>query len=321
MINKCSYCNCSLSLIRKNVSHFDDQQKTCTLLKCHSCGLIFTYPDIDAKNLSLYYSKEYYGTHDEKFVFGIENLTSWLNKRLSIKIYKQYISQANVDKKVRVLDIGCGRGLLLKHFNSLGCECYGVERKGVFKTEKRDNVNYYTNSLHEIKFPQNSFDIVILWHVLEHIQDPNKLIIEVKRILKTNGFLWVAVPNFESFQSKIFDNYWFHLDLPRHRVHFSIDSLKTLLKSSSLEIKEYSTFSFEQNIYGFLQSLMNKISLKEQNHKFYQQIKKNNKYFSLPAFIKGVLTVFILIPLALIEYLFSGFLKKGSVLICKIRPV
>jgi SAM-dependent methyltransferase len=156
----------------------------------------------------------------------------------------------------RVLDIGCGDGKLLAALAARGFECTGTElnprvREGL---PAGIDVRVVTGGVTQAGLPAQAFDVVVLRHVLEHLPDPFETLHEVRRIIKPEGTLIIAVPNLASWQARRTREHWFHLDLPRHLYHFSPNTLGRALEHSGFRLERMSHFSFEQNPYGWLQS-------------------------------------------------------------------
>jgi ubiquinone/menaquinone biosynthesis C-methylase UbiE len=176
-------------------------------------------------------------------------------------------------------------------------------------------MHIYREKLEDIVFAEGFFDAVVIWHVLEHIDDPISMIQETARILRPGGMLAVAVPNFGSLQAGIFRESWFHLDLPRHRYHFTPDTLLSCLNKNGFSVIGRHTFSLEQNPFGSIQSLYNKVMPSTKPNRFYSLLKNIQGPSSALSFLLwAALTVFVF-PFALLEYLISGLLGKGATFI------
>jgi hypothetical protein len=100
---------------------------------------------------------------------------------------------------------------------------------------------------------------VIIWHVLEHLENPQQTLALISRLLKPGGLLYLEVPNLDSLQARSAGKNWFHLDLEHHLYHFSKNGLHRLLLSTGFRIEKTTTLSFEQGPYGALQSWLNSI--------------------------------------------------------------
>jgi SAM-dependent methyltransferase len=114
-------------------------------------------------------------------------------------------------------------------------------------------------NLAAVRYPDASFDQVIVWHVLEHLPDPRETLVEIRRILKPGGRIVVSVPNFNSLQARWAGPAWFHLDLPRHIYHFNARGLQSLLADCGFTCRRAHHFSIRQNPFGWLQSALNRL--------------------------------------------------------------
>lgn len=312
----CPVCQCPGTFCLGQYPEFDNASNTFSLFQCQDCRTVFTTPIKTNLEMAPYYDHQYYGSERQKFIAPIE----WLIKALNFLLAKFIFHKGKlIAGTSTILDIGCGRGQLLHHLCNLGVNCHGVEREDTFSSETKNGITLHARNLRDIRFPEAYFDTIILWHVLEHVCDPMILLQEIRRILKPGGKLWIAVPNMDSFQSHFFKKHWFHLDIPRHRFHFSLFSLTRLLSSCGFNILNQHTFSLEQNIYGFFQSFMNWISFNEKPHLFYECLKFNSGLRSPLVMLKGTLTMIFISIFAVLEFVISGFTGKGAVLVCEVE--
>lgn len=228
-------------------------EKKRSLRTCAACGTGETYPKPDAAALEAQYSEAYYGPNNVKFVAIVEAIVAGMTRIRAARI------NALMRSRGRVLEIGCGRGLLLHQLAQLGHECYGIERSELAarRAGQIEGLHVYTQPLEECHFSEQHFDAVLLWHVLEHLDHPQKTLALISQQLRTGGLLYLEVPNFSSLQSQLTEGNWFHLDLQHHLFHFSTEGLTQLLLSSGFRIEKTTTFSLEQGPYGVLQSWLN----------------------------------------------------------------
>jgi 2-polyprenyl-3-methyl-5-hydroxy-6-metoxy-1,4-benzoquinol methylase len=313
---ECEFCNKHRFVYLFEASSFDNPSKRFSVYKCVNCNIARTFPVLTEAAINPYYQESYYGAWNKKFNPLIENVINYINRMRAEKIHK--LANRNIDKDdyrmLRVLDVGCGRGLLLKELNKLNFECYGVERPGYKFESDLVNMNLFTQDLKTIKFQDNWFDIVIMWHSLEHIMNSTSLVEEVQRILKPGGMFIVSVPNFGGFQSKLFQSMWFHLDLPRHTHHFSRNNLEKYLLNCGFSSFSISTYSFEQSVYGFIQSSLNILFPSNLSNQLYSLLKVGGQSSKSPKIFFWLPIIFILFPIAFFEFLISGLFHQGAVL-------
>ena len=118
-------------------------------------------------------------------------------------------------------------------------------------------------ALHELNFPAASFDVVVMWHVLEHVSDPRPTVAEVSRILRPGGVFLVGVPNFGSPEARLTKAGWFHLDVPRHLSHHTPASLEAVLNAAGLQPRWRSFLAPEYDTFSFVQSLLNWLGVRQ----------------------------------------------------------
>ena len=224
------------------------------LLVCRLCGTGRVHPFPDRAQLKIIYSDEYYGgENDGKFRPFLEpivqRVSAWKAQRLA----------KGLPPGSRILDLGCGRGTMLGTFANLGLEVHGVEvsERAARGADSRAEI-HIAERLSDVRLTSESFDRVVIWHVLEHLVNPRETLLEVHRILKPSGQVVIAVPNFSSLQARWAGPVWFHLDLPRHLHHFPLEALRNLIEGCGLRCHATRHFSFRQNPFGWVQSAVNR---------------------------------------------------------------
>lgn len=225
------------------------------LVQCADCGLGSLHPRPSAARVSSFYPAEYYGTPDAKFEPLVE-----AGVRFGAK-YRASTLLKGLKPGSRVLDVGCGRGVMLRGILDLGHHAHGVEISAAAAegVDPRAQVRIAPR-LEDARYEDSSFDAVILWHVLEHLPRPDETLQEISRILKPGGRLVIAVPNSRSFQASWAGAGWFHLDLPRHLFHFSDRTLSRLVNRQGFRVTSLQHFALLQNSFGWLQSCLNRLS-------------------------------------------------------------
>lgn len=226
------------------------------VLRCPACGYGWTDPAPADSEIGRWYPPAYYGRENVRFNALFERLTRWFRRRRAGEI-------ASRVPPGRVLDVGCGRGLILGTLKGWGYETHGVElsEEAAWHARHRMGAEMHVGDFAHAKLEPGTFDAVIFWHSLEHFRKPVDALLHAHRLLKRGGLLVVAVPNSDSVQARMFRADWFHLDVPRHYVHFGARSLDSLLLRAGFKLETTRHFCFEQNPYGWLQSFYNAFEL------------------------------------------------------------
>ncbi|MDA0587981.1 MAG: class I SAM-dependent methyltransferase [Planctomycetota bacterium] len=248
--NPCVICGGTTALRKYSIEGVSEQ-----LVECVSCGLGSLFPMPDVTRIKSFYPAEYYGTPSAKFEPLVESGVR-AGSRARVRSLLKGIPAGS-----HVLDVGCGRGVMLRAALDLGYTAHGVEisAEAAAGVDPRAHVRI-ASDLTEAGYETNSMDAVVLWHVLEHLPQPGRTLSEIRRILKPGGRLVLAVPNFASWQSRWAGADWFHLDLPRHLYHFSPDTLSLLLHRHGFAKQSCRHFAALQNPFGWLQSAFNRAS-------------------------------------------------------------
>jgi SAM-dependent methyltransferase len=217
-----------------------------------------------------------------------------------------------------VLDIGCGQGLFLKQFADRGWRAVGIEvsSSAAFHARELLGLDVLVGEQATKELESDSFDIIGLWHVLEHVVQPRALLREVRRVLKNDGKLLLSVPNFGSLEARVGKKNWFHLDVPRHVSHFTEDSLQTTLDATGWEVMKKTYFTPEYDFFSFVQTAQNVCGL--EMNLLYRIIRsgelrsKDAEETSLVQKILAVVTspLFALVSLAYVPI--ANVLQQGS---------
>src|SRR5436190_4415371 len=227
------------------------------IAQCTNCGLAFTDPV--PQEWKRYYPEFYYGDpRTKRFPAIIE----WLQNGLYVSRARRI--QRLAGKPGRVLDIGCGRGHLLRAFQRCGWDVAGTEMSESAAAFARQQLNLpvHVGELVDMNLPADSFDAAVMWHVLEHFERPQHVVHEVYRLLRPGGIFLVAVPNFGSIEGRAARDKWFHLDVPRHLTHFTSNVLMQSLKQAGFQIETMSYRSLEYDFFSAAQSFLNRSGLR-----------------------------------------------------------
>lgn len=203
------------------------------LIKCLGCGLLFTHPKPEIGLITKYYLSKDYTSHNTS-INSLKNLLYKLARNISLRRKLRMIE--NHSGQGTLLDIGAGTGDFLNTCHKKGWNVYGVEpnnraRKLAFHEHGLD---LYEN-LQESTFKKGSLDVVTMWHVLEHLENPLEQLKLNYKLLKPDGLMVVALPNYESWDADYYGKYWAAYDVPRHLFHFSKQSIIKLSEKAGFE--------------------------------------------------------------------------------------
>ena len=209
----------------------------------------------------------------------------------------------------RLLDVGAGRGRFVASARGAGYCARGIEPspRGV-EAALRDGVGLHRAGWEDAEVEPESLDAVIFWHVLEHLDDPAAAAARAATWLRPGGVLLAGVPNLDSWQARIGGDRWYHLDVPRHRVHFTPRGLEAMLRRAGLEPLSTHHLLAEHNPFGMWQSLVNRATTTPSY--LYNLLKRNAA--PAPADLAVTLLALPLAPAAAGVELAAGAAHRGG---------
>ena len=242
-IKQCPVCaKDDFSLFLKTKDYFLTQEDF-KIDQCRNCGFVFTNPIPSQSELPKYYDSPDYLSHtanDSSFTAQIYKLFRNANIKNKYKLVNR------LAKGKSILDIGCGTGELLNYFQEKGWKTRGVEPNQLaraFATKNYELEVFDENELNS--FEKNSFDVISMWHVLEHVPDLNGRMNQLKRLVKEDGLLVIALPNLDSPDAVKYGPKWAGLDVPRHLFHFTKGTFELLVKAHKMELIETIPMKFD----------------------------------------------------------------------------
>ena len=208
-----------------------------------------------------------------------------------------------------VLDVGAGRGRFVLSARRAGLDARGIEpsARGL-AAATRLGVEVAHAGIEDAPIAECSLDAITLWHVLEHLDDPGQALARMHGWLRPGGALLVGVPNLASVQALVGGECWYHLDVPRHRVHFTPRGLEELLRAHGFAPVRVHHLLLEHNPFGMWQSLVNRLT---RNPSYlYNLLKRNAPTRSADLAI--TLLALPLVPLAAVVEYVSGLRRRGG---------
>lgn len=204
--------------------------ETFTLRYQAAYDLLITIPQPSPERLPEYYPREGYLSYTQAPATLFEKVYR-LIRRHTLKRKLAWLSQA---PKGSLLDIGAGTGDFLAAAQRKGWHVWGVEPNAQARAQAQDKEIQVLPALADL--PPQKYDVITLWHVLEHIPDSKEQVRQLAQLLKPGGILAVAVPNYKCFDAAHYGAFWAAYDVPRHLWHFSQRSIRLLAEENGLQV-------------------------------------------------------------------------------------
>ena len=211
------------------------------LYRDESLDLLITYPQPKEEELGKYYESDDYISHTDGKRSMFEKAYHFV-KGMALKNKLQLINNLQKEKG-KVLDIGAGTGEFLMVAKENGWQTTGIEPSDKARNIALKKGVFLADSLADLE--DHSFDVISMWHVLEHVPNLENQIKELKRLLKPTGTILIAVPNFNSFDAKYYGKFWAAYDVPRHLWHFSKTAIKGLFAKEKLQLEKVLPMKFD----------------------------------------------------------------------------
>lgn len=203
---------------------FHGRQEQYTLARCPCCLFVWLSHPPKPEKMHLHYTEAY---HKLISAAGENSPERWREHEADLIPYKQ---------SGTLLDLGCSSGAFLTFMGSESWKLFGIEMsaEGARRAEARSGAQVFVGDVLDAPFPDESFDVITCFDVLEHLYEPRRAMARVAHWLKPGGIFYVQVPNIDSAEACVFRTYWHGLELPRHLSHFSPGSLRILATAVGL---------------------------------------------------------------------------------------
>jgi len=209
-------------------------------VKCEDCGLVYQNPRIKVEHITEYYDNEYIA-HRRKTNWGLltwfYNYAMRKHDRQKEKLVRRYVS---LDAGCKVLDVGCGAGTFLERMHArYKISATGVDFKDLSQLPAFEQVNFLHGLFYEQQLSVDQFDLITMWHFLEHDYDPLRSLAEARKVLKPTGRIVIEVPRLDSLSFRLFRERWPGLQAPQHTVLYDKRKLLQFVERAGLEIVDY----------------------------------------------------------------------------------
>ena len=234
----CPVCGSDKTSAVLKIIDYTVSQEEFSLSECQGCSVRFTVNVPTPDKIGRYYESEQYISHTDSKQ-GLFNKLYQLVRNYSLASKRRLVSKFAHKKSGVILDYGCGTGSFLNEMKSNGWTIKGIEpdagaaHKAQMLTGSEIGDPASLNSLVD-----GSIDVITLWHVLEHVHELHPTVKALKNKLGSDGVLFVAVPNYQSFDAAYYYRFWAAYDVPRHLYHFSKKSMSILMEANGLKIVE-----------------------------------------------------------------------------------
>lgn len=234
---------------------FETTSKTFTLDSCSACRCLFMNPMPCDEEIAGFYPQRYWWSAARP---GLLKKLESIYRRMALRGHVSFISKtAGGRTGLALLDVGCGSASLLGLMKQRGFRVMGVDfsSEAAAVAKEENGVQVVIGSLEQAAFPDASFDIITLFHVMEHVTNPREVLKQVGRILRPGGSVILQVPNIDSWQFRIFGAKWYGLDIPRHVIDYSNDGILRLLSEVGFVVNRVRHFNLRDNAPAFVSSL------------------------------------------------------------------
>lgn len=274
-LSKCPLCKSARFLNHSEITDFAVTEEKFIICKCSNCDLLFTNPRPSQDEIEPYYNFPEYYSHEDK----AKSLTQWIYQKVrNNNISKKVSFIREFKKKGKLLDYGCGTGEFLKAAKRKGWKVAGIEPNEKARHQANLKLKDRVKESIEETDKSASYDIITLFHVLEHIHELRKTSKKIIKHLKSSGYLIVAVPNYESWDGKKYGKYWAGWDIPRHLYHFNSNAMMAFKDEFGLELIETKPMKFDSFYVSLLsEGYLNKEAslLKKYWNAFFAGLKSN----------------------------------------------
>ncbi len=277
-INYTECPSCQSVAITKVFSCKDNtvSQEIFEVWKCAGCTIRFTQNAPAVEHMGHYYQSADYVSHSNTKK-GLVNRIYHLVRNRTLNKKLELIKHVTCKTTGTLLDVGAGTGAFAHTMQQAGWQVIGLEPDALARENALKNYGLPLETLDSLpSLPATSFDVITLWHVLEHVHDLHGYLRNFHKLLNKEGVLMIAVPNYCSYDAEVYQNCWAAYDVPRHLYHFSPKSIKVLLQAHGFNVEQLKPMWFDS---FYVSMLSEKYMLKHGNlvRAFWKGLRSNMK--------------------------------------------
>lgn len=260
--NKCPLCKSSA--IKKRFACVDNfaTKESFDIHECEDCGFVFTHNFPDEKEIDRYYESPSYISHSNTDK-GLVNSMYHLVRKIMLRKKARLVERCSLLKRGKLLDYGAGTGYFARTMAARGWDVTAIEKNGKARELALEEFGFGMHPVEALAgIKEKELDVVTMWHVMEHIQDLDKMWNELRRVLCDNGTAIIAVPNCTSYDAQKYKEHWAAYDTPRHLWHFTPDTMEQWGKKHGFTLDEKRTMPFD----GFYISMLSEQNMGSRMH-------------------------------------------------------
>lgn len=240
----CEICNSASAILYMQVVDHSISKEKFDLAKCGECGFLSTANAPEQSEIGRYYQSEDYISHSDTasgWIFKLYHLVRNIMLKRKHTMIKRFASHG------KILDVGSGTGYFLNYMKKRGYQTFGIEidEQARIFSQKKFNLEVSGPEYLQTTQIKHTFDFITLWHVMEHLYDPNTYFNTFRTLLDDDGYLIIAVPNNDSFDAKYYGSYWAAYDVPRHLWHFTPQSLEKMAANHHFRLIDKKSMPFD----------------------------------------------------------------------------
>ena len=241
----CPVCKSTQIQTKLSAKDYTVSGEIFSIVACNNCTHLFTQNVADQNEIGKYYASENYISHSDTQEGLVNKLYHAIRKK-TLQTKKKLIVSETEKATGNILDIGCGTGAFLNTMKIGGWNIAGLEpdetarakATSLYGIEPQPSQNIFS-------LQYNAYDAITMWHVLEHVHQLHEYMAQLKNILTDKGKIFIAVPNYTSYDAQYYGEFWAAYDVPRHLYHFSPASMKNLVEQHGLSIKKIKPMWFD----------------------------------------------------------------------------
>ena len=287
---ECPACKSSHIQPCLETKDFTISRETFVIWHCNSCSLRFTQNVPTADAIGRYYQSNNYISHSDTKK-GIINRLYHSVRNITLNQKRKLVQRATGLKTGSLLDIGAGTGAFANAMKQANWNITALEPDETARSNAKKNYDLNLRLSEELFYQKpESFDVITLWHVLEHVHELHLYLQAFQTILKKNGVLIIAVPNYTSFDADYYKEYWAAYDVPRHLYHFSPQSMKLLMQQFMFVVTEMKPMPFD-SFYVSMLSETYQTGHNNYTNAFLTGLKSNLRAYGKPANSSSVIYI------------------------------